>query len=194
MPNHTNYNGLCLSVAVCCFIFISSDLCLADPWGVRFNPPHIVKRSLAQLEPKLLTHVDHALTKSNLSSLEDVLRFSLTQTGARLHFGLKHKTKLGFGLAEREANCVEYAQLFVSLFNRACGQKGLKALAYPVRSANVRVLGQRLPFRGWGDHDWVLIVSHAEGKRWYVDPTLADAGLGWDIGSSVTHKETLRPR
>jgi hypothetical protein len=41
--------------------------------------------------------------------------------------------------------------------------------------------------RGWGDHDWVLIQDGAgeDARRWYVDPTMHDFGLGWDISANV---------
>ena len=41
----------------------------------------------------------------------------------------------------------------------------------------------RVPMRGWSDHDWVLVEG--SGRRWYVDPTFDDMGLGWDLAGHV---------
>jgi hypothetical protein len=39
----------------------------------------------------------------------------------------------------------------------------------------------------WRDHDWVLVVARTPSgeRRLFVDPTLHDMGLGWDISASV---------
>lgn len=62
----------------------------------------------------------------------------------------------------------------------------LVARAYVVRS-DARVLGQKLSSPAFVDHDWVLIVPNVAGaKRLFVDPTLHDLGLDWDITRSVS--------
>ena len=107
-------------------------------------------------------------------------------TGTNLHFGLEHKTTLRFGRKEREGNCVEYAHLFATVFNRAAGRKQVAARAYVVRS-DARVLGVTLPGRGLSDHDWVLVVpTSARPEKLFIDPTLHDFGLDWDISRSVS--------
>jgi hypothetical protein len=120
-------------------------------------------------------------------------------TDESLFFGLDHRTTLTFTVGEREGNCIEYAHLFAHVFNQAAKRAGLRATASVIHSADARVLGQKLPFRGFEDHDWVLIEdrssstpspaagSSREARRLlYVDPALNDAWLGWDI-SSIVH-------
>jgi hypothetical protein len=61
------------------------------------------------------------------------------------------------------------------------------ARAYAVHSTDARFLGQIVPGRGMGEHDWVLVVepTQAGERRFYIDPTFYDMGLQWDIASSV---------
>lgn len=66
---------------------------------------------------------------------------------------------------------------------RLAARRHVAARAWPVRS-QARLFGARVPMRGWTDHDWVLVVAR-DGHRWYVDPTLDDTGLGWDVTSNV---------
>ncbi len=61
---------------------------------------------------------------------------------------------------------------------------------FVVHSDKAQVFGRDLPWRGWTDHDWVLIEAPSvdgEGKprRWFVDPTMHDAGFGWDVSANV---------
>jgi hypothetical protein len=94
---------------------------------------------------------------------------------------------MAFTGAEREGNCIEYSHLFARVFDKAAAKGGLGARAYAVHSAQARFFSKTLPMRGWGDHDWVLIQegSGPDAKRWFVDPTLHDFGLGWDISANV---------
>ena len=91
--------------------------------------------------------------------------------------------------AEREGNCIEYAQLFATLFDQAARRHRLAAHAYPVHSTRVTVAGLVLPWRGWHDHDWVLIVDGT--RRLYVDPTLADFHLGWNVAAQVVAPSSI---
>jgi hypothetical protein len=94
---------------------------------------------------------------------------------------------MSFSAAEREGNCIEYAHLFARVFDKAAAKAGLSARAYAVHSAQARIFGHAVPMRGWDDHDWVLIQDGTgdEARRWFVDPTMHDAGLGWDISPNV---------
>ena len=94
-----------------------------------------------------------------------------------------------FDDSEREGNCIEYAQLFANVFDRAAAQGHLAARAYAVHSADARLMGQVMAGRGMGEHDWVLVVDGE--KRYYVDPTFFDMGLPWDISRSVTGAVTV---
>lgn len=116
-----------------------------------------------------------------------MLRFALDATGRRLHFGLGHRTSLAFDETEREGNCIEYAHLFGTVFERAAARVHLDARAFVVHSDDARVVGGKLGLPGFGDHDWSLVVvrTAAGERRLFVDPTLYDAGLGWDIAGSV---------
>jgi hypothetical protein len=147
----------------------------AAAFAVTFLAPHVARPPAATLDP------DFARAAG------DLVRFALHETGDALHFGLAHPTRLAFDAHEREGNCIEYAHLFARVFDRAAAAHHVDARAYVVHSA-ARVFGRRLDVPGFDDHDWVLVVSHARGPgaaKLFVDPTLADADLDWDIARSV---------
>lgn len=150
--------------------------------------PHLARRSTATLDEQLRKAIDTGLTKAAPTSVDEALDFSLAVTDKLLHFGLSHPTRLSFEAVEREGNCIEYAQLLAKVFDKAAAKGGVKAKAFVVHSEKARVFGQKMPFRGWEDHDWVIIEDRSgsgDPRRLYVDPTLHDAGLGWDISSNV---------
>jgi hypothetical protein len=136
----------------------------------------------------LARRVDTELSAAAPSSVDAALLVALDATGRRLHFGLQHATSLSFDDAEREGNCIEYAHLFAAIFEKAARRAHLDAHAFVVHSDDARVLGERLPARGLGDHDWSLVVlPTADGdRRLFVDPTLYDAGLDWNVEAAVT--------
>jgi len=153
---------------------------------VTFHSPHTARTAAATLEEDFSRSVDTQIKEAKIGSVDQLVRFSLGVTGADLHFGLEHKTTLRFGAKEREGNCIEYAHLFATVFNRAAERKQVAARAYVVHS-DARVLGRKLPIPGLDDHDWVLVVPTAAGaQRLFVDPTLYDFGLDWDISRSVS--------
>lgn len=118
------------------------------------------------------------------TSPDDLVALALRATSSALHFGLSHRTRLTFDGVEREGNCVEYAELFASIVNREQGRGNVRA--WVVRS-DAAILGETSKNPAWKDHDWVLVVARtSEGtRRLYVDPTLYDMGLGWDISRAV---------
>jgi len=150
-------------------------------------PPHTAKRSTAALDKALDRAVDASLDQAQVATVETAMDFSLSASDKLLHFGLDHPTSMTFAAADREGNCIEYANLFARVFDKAAAKGKLDAHAWVVHSGKAEVLGRKLPFRGWGDHDWVLIQQGTgdDARRWYVDPTMHDAGLGWDISSNV---------
>jgi hypothetical protein len=111
-------------------------------------------------------------------------RALIRATSNALQFGLSHRTRLRFDSVEREGNCVEYAELFASIVNREHGSEDVRA--WVVRS-DAEILGETANSPAWKDHDWVLVVARtcAGTRRLYVDPTLYDMGLGWDISRAV---------
>lgn len=151
---------------------------------VSFSAPHTARRSAATLDPALSRRLHAASAPTTTARAIDS---SLSATGAQLHFGLNHTTKLSFDDHEREGNCIEYANLFAAIFDRAAAQGHLSARAYAVHSADARFMGEVVPGRGMGEHDWVLVVEQTPSgeKRYFVDPTFYDMGLSWDIASSV---------
>jgi hypothetical protein len=153
-----------------------------------FGPPHHVRTPAATMAPRLERRIEAELAAANPSSADDALHFALDATARRLHFGLAHRTSLQFDEPEREGNCIEYAHLFAALFARASARAHVDARALVVHSDDARVLGEKLGAGGLGDHDWSLVVvrTPAGERRLFVDPTLYDAGLGWDIAGSVT--------
>jgi hypothetical protein len=149
--------------------------------------PHTVRRPAAVLDKALDRAVEASLAKAPLESVESAMDFSLAASDRLLHFGLGHTQSLSFAAAEREGNCIEYAHLFARIFDEAAQRGKLDARAWVVHSAKAELFGRKVPLPGWGDHDWVLIQqgSGEDARRFYVDPTLHDAGLGWDISGSV---------
>lgn len=177
-------------VSTIALVLLVTRYCLAQVL-VRFQPPHAVRAPAAKLDEDFARVVDRRIDETGIASTDQLLRLSLSMAGARLHFGLDHETTLQFGLKEREGNCIEYAHLFAIVFNRAADRKHVPARAYVVRS-DARVLGRRMPWRGFADHDWVLVVPAAPGEqRFFVDPTLYDLGLDWDISGSVSGEDRL---
>jgi len=160
---------------------------------VSFGPPHVAKPSAARLDAALRAELGR-VDVAGLASVDDLIAAALRETGKRLHFGMQHRTQLRFGAKEREAHCVEYSHLFAAILELLGRRAGLSVKAYVVRSGKARVLGQKLPFRGFADHDWVLVVQPTGTRRWFVDPSLADAGLGWNIESRVSSQQGLPTR
>ncbi len=150
-------------------------------------PPHTARRSTAVLDKALERAVDGSLARATPDSVESAMDIALSASDRLLHFGLTHPTSLSFAAAEREGNCVEYAHLFARVFDKAAARAKLDARAYVVHSAKAEVLGYKVPLPGWDKHDWVLIQQGTgdDAQRWYVDPTMHDAGLGWDISANV---------
>jgi hypothetical protein len=179
--------GRWLGVLAVVLLFATAAGAALPHFAFQLLPPHTVKRSAAVLDKPLERAVDASLAKATLDSVESAMDVALSASDKLLYFGLAHPQSLSFAAAEREGNCVEYAHLFARVFDKAAALGKLDARAYVVHSAKAEVLGHKLPFRGWGDHDWVLIQQGAgdEARRWYVDPTMHDAGLGWDIASNV---------
>ncbi len=120
-------------------------------------------------------------------SADEAVQLALQATARRLHFGLSHRTSLSFDDADREGNCIEYAHLFAMVFARAVARGHIDARAFVVHSDDARIFGERVTAPGYGDHDWNLVVVHTAGgdRKIFVDPTLYDAGLPWDIEGSV---------
>ena len=171
-------------VSTTALLFLIARSCVAQ-LAVRFQAPHVTRAAAAALDDALSRSVETAIRDANAASVDELVRFALGVTGARLHFGLDHKTSLAFSSTEREGNCIEYAHLFASVFNRAAEKKKVGARAYVVHS-DARVFGRALPGRGLADHDWVIVVPTAgTGRRLFVDPTFYDLGLDWNISRSV---------
>lgn len=153
-----------------------------------FGAPHVARAPRAVLSPALAARLD-SIAKPH--DVDATVKLALDATATQLHFGLQHRTSTAFDVAEREGNCIEYAELFAAIFNRERGS--LEARAYAVHSAEARVLGQRLADPKYRDHDWALVVvrGSAGERRLFVDPTLYDEGLGWDISRAVIGPVTM---
>jgi hypothetical protein len=157
-------------------------------FAFELHAPHTARRSKATLDDALKRAVDAGLESTSPATASEALDYSLYVTDKVLYFGLSHPTSVSFVAGAREGNCIEYAELFARVFDRAAEKARFKAKAYVVHSGKARVFGYTLPFRGWEDHDWVLIEDRTgpgDARRLYVDPALHDAGLGWDISSNV---------
>jgi len=158
-------------------------------FGIELHSPHAAQRSAAKLDAQLTRAVEAGLDRASITSVEQARDFALAVTDKLLHFGVEHATRMSFDTSEREANCIEYAHLFARVFDMAAAHAKLPAKAYTVHSDKARVFGWKVPMRGWDEHDWALIedrsVGTGEARRLYIDPTLHDAGLGWDVSANV---------
>jgi hypothetical protein len=165
-------------------------------YAVELQGPHLVRRSQASLDEDFGRLIETALDRSKPDNVDAALDFSLSATDKFLHFGLSHPTSHSFTTTPREGNCIEYAELFARIFERAVKGAHIDAKVVVVHSTKARLFGLKVPLRGWDDHDWVLIEDRSAGpkeevRRLYVDPTLHDFGLGWDIESNVKGAVTL---
>ncbi|HRI69197.1 MAG TPA: hypothetical protein PK156_33435 [Polyangium sp.] len=147
--------------------------------------PHVVQVSLARFDAPLEAAIRYQIEAEKPQNIEDALRFSLKVTGQHLRFGLGHPTKYAFGAEHRSGNCIEYAHLFVRIFEMTATRGKIAAKAHVVHSSRAEVFGRALPFPGLRDHDWVVIVDKTDKRQWFVDPAFDDAGLGWDLTPNV---------
>ncbi|MEO7330507.1 MAG: hypothetical protein ABI193_18170 [Minicystis sp.] len=182
--------GRWIWVTLALLLFATAAGAALPHFAFELQAPHAAHRSTAVLDEGLRQALDAGIAKSEPDTVEKAVDFSLAVTDKILHFGLSHPTSKTFTITPREANCIEYAELFARVFDKAAAEKHLPARAFVVHSDKARFFGQKVPMKGWGDHDWVLIEDKsgddkAPPRRWYVDPTLHDAGLGWDISSNV---------
>jgi len=150
--------------------------------------PHNVQPSLARLDAPLDAAVRFQIAAEKPQTVDEALRFALKVTGNQLRFGLGHPTKYTFGAESRSGNCIEYAHMFVRIFEMAGARGKIATKAYVVHSTRAEVFGRVLPLPGLQDHDWVLIVDDVDKRQWFVDPAFHDAWLGWDIETNVVGK------
>src|SRR5512138_1936282 len=102
-----------------------------------FRGPHVARAPQTTLSAALAARLDARAASEKLQGADAVLRFALDATAAQLRFGLQHRTSSSFDVTEREGNCIEYAELFATIFNREKGATNVRA--YAVRSADARV-------------------------------------------------------
>ncbi|MDI1451497.1 hypothetical protein [Polyangium sp. 6x1] len=155
--------------------------------NVGLDGPHTTRASSATLDKPLEAAIEFKLREARPATVEDAIELSLRMTGARLHFGIGHPTRLSFGAEPREGNCIEYAHLFARIFDMAAARSKLPARAYVVHSARAEVFEKVVPLPGLRDHDWVVIEDDTPGakRQWFVDPAFEDAWLGWDLTKNV---------
>lgn len=128
----------------------------------------------------------------SVTSIDQAIQAALAITGSSLSFGMGHKARWHFDEHERVAHCEEYAQLFAVLLARILAKAGHKARVAILRS-DTRILGRPVHRPGWRTHDWVRVVDTASKRRWCVDPSFADTGMGWDVSDNVFQPEGESP-
>ncbi|MEY4512886.1 MAG: hypothetical protein RLZZ450_5008 [Pseudomonadota bacterium] len=156
-------------------------------YGLGFGPVHRVREPAADLSPTLARDLTAraAEVHDSLAAEEAALQV----TADLLYFGFRHRTDLHFEHA-RQANGVEYAELFASAFNYLTHEAGLTAHARVVRSQPTSLMGLNPSHPAMQVHDWVVI---ADGSlRRYVDPMLHDAWLGADVSRNVQGAVDMR--
>lgn len=162
-------------------------VCIGLVIGVRLTlrlSRHTTRSPMANLSHELQVAIQQATEGKTPGDLHSVIALSNQVTGRYLHFGLSHPTRLHFDIKPREGNCIEYSTLFASVFNQLARWAKLQGVASLVHSDEARIFGKRLPWRGWGDHDWVVIEGKGTPPQ-YVDPTFADYWLGWNLDGNV---------
>jgi hypothetical protein len=176
-----------LGVLAVVLLFATAAAAALPHFAFELHAPHTAKKSAATLDKSLERAVDASLAKTKIDTTEGAMDFALAATDKLLHFNREHATSLSFEAAEREGNCAEYAHLFAKVFERAAQKNKLGARAFVVHSDKAQMFGQKMPFKGFEEHDWVLVVEGTgdEARRFYVDPAMHDAGLGWDIAANV---------
>lgn len=160
--------------------------------GLELRGPHVVLSYGSPLNAEKQRELDEAIAAKHPRTKTEVLDFALDYTARSLRFSLDHPTSLRFESATRDGNCVEYTYLFVQAFNAAAKRASVSARAYAVRSTQARIAGVKVPLRGFADHDFAVVQDDAE--RLYVDPTLYDAHLGWNVAFNVKDKDRLAVR
>ncbi len=181
--------GRCLWITAALLLIATAAVAAIPRFGIELHAPHTARRKAATLDKDLARAIEASLARATIGTVEEARDFALAVTDRMLHFGLEHETRMSFDSTPREANCIEYAHLFAYVFDMAAERARLPARAYVIHTEKARVFGQKVPLRGFDDHDWALIedrsIGTGEARRLYVDPTLHDAGLGWDISASV---------
>ena len=188
--------GRFLWITVALLLIATAAAAALPHYAFELLGPHAARRSQAKLDEDFARLIETALDKSKPDNVDAALDFSLSATDKFLHFGLSHPTSRSFTTTPREGNCIEYAELFARIFERAVKGAHLDAKAYVVHSDKARAFGQKVPFRGWGDHDWVLIEDRSAGpqeevRRLHVGTTLHDMPRGGDISTNVKGAVTL---
>lgn len=163
--------------------FVILAMCAAAP--LTLAGPHEVS------EPRGSIHTDwkrawkNQLEREPPADVGGLIRLAQVFTNERMWFDLSHRTRLSFGPRARAAHCLEYSHFFARLVQ--IGSPYLPAgppiEVRVVRSHAPRVWGWSLPWRGFENHDWVYVTRGR--KRWFWDPSLADAGLEGDLRGSV---------
>lgn len=149
-------------------------------YGLGFGPVHHVREPTAVLSPSLARDLTARAAEVHDSvAAEDA---ALSLTADLLYFGFRHRTELRFEHA-RQANGVEYAELFASAFNQLARDAQLTAHAQVVRSQPTSLMGLHPSHPAMQVHDWVVIADGTQ--RRYVDPMLHDAWLGADVSRNV---------
>jgi hypothetical protein len=146
--------------------------------------PHEVLPSVTTLSPEKRADLEQELDFNRPFDRDQAIDFALDYTAQSLSFSLGHPTSFEFGAGKRKGTCVEYAALFVAVFEAASKRAGSSARAWRVRS-QARVFNKVVPFKGFADHDWILVHDPADGARIYLDPTLYDAWLSSNLTRNV---------
>lgn len=156
--------------------------------GMRLGGPHELLSYQASLSASLERRVDRLATARSIEHPRQGIDLALELTSQSLRFSPEFDELWEFDVSERAANQAAYSQLFSAIFNRIAEGRSIKARAWVVQSKSPRVFGLPIPHAAFKQHDWV-IVQPTEGtaaESWFVDPTLHDALLGWNIEGNVT--------
>lgn len=157
-------------------------------YGLGFGPVHQVREPTAVLSSSLERDLRaRANDVHDSGAAEDA---ALQLTADLLYFGFRHRTDLHFEHA-RQANGVEYAELFATAFNQLAREAQLRAHAQVVRSQPTSLMGLHPSHPAMQVHDWVVIADGS--RRRYVDPMLHDAWLGADVSRNVQGALDPRP-
>lgn len=155
--------------------------------GFTLGGGHVLRQPQATLSGPLQTRIDEIHTERMPSSAEEVRDLALRITAQLARFSLGHAEGRHFTLQPRAANCRELADLYGTVFNRIAERRQVAARALVVRSHDPRVFGFQIPHRSFRDHDWVLVqpAGATPSESWYVDPSLNEVWLDWNVEGNV---------
>ncbi len=145
-----------------------------------------------QLNPEKVEELKKDLSKYSrkkpIQNLGDAIKYSLNFTARSLNFradyfeGVRGSNYYSFPAKKvKDTDCVDYAFLFKKTLEYTLRQTHISDIDIKlIRGRNANLFGKRID-----NHDWVEIIDSQTGRKFNIDPTFYDFGLGEEITSSI---------